>query len=84
MPSLNEHDAAVTPFAQNPITRVVKFLISATYYVGREVLSAVSRLLGMRKPGLAVAITRDPPGPSRCVSMFGCLAFDSESAGPFN
>jgi peptidoglycan/xylan/chitin deacetylase (PgdA/CDA1 family) len=56
MPSLNEHDAAVTPFAQNPITRLVKFLISATYYVGREMLSAVSRLFGMCKPGLAVAI----------------------------
>ncbi len=55
MPSLNEHDAA-PPYAQNPINRVAKLLISAAYYVAREVLRSVSRLLGKRQPGLAVGI----------------------------
>ena len=56
MSSLNEHDAAIPPYAQNPIKRVAKFLISAAYYVAREALQAVSRLLGMPQPGLAVGI----------------------------
>ena len=56
MPSFNEHGAALTRYAQNPINRVAKFLISAAYYLPRAVLRTVSRLLGKPRPGPAVGI----------------------------
>lgn len=44
------------PFAQNPISRLAKFLISAAFYVVRDTLRTVSRLIGWRQRGQAVGI----------------------------
>jgi len=55
MPSVVEQDATPS-FTSNPITRVTKLLSSLAFYVFREGLRAVSRLLGHKRPGVAVAI----------------------------
>lgn len=56
MPNPDAHDAAIPPFAQNPIRRLAKFLIAAAYYGARETSHALARLLGMRQPGVASVI----------------------------
>jgi peptidoglycan/xylan/chitin deacetylase (PgdA/CDA1 family) len=52
----NSQDAAISPYSQNPIRRLGKFLISVVFFAGREILHATSRLIGKPQRGLAVAI----------------------------
>jgi peptidoglycan/xylan/chitin deacetylase (PgdA/CDA1 family) len=56
MPNSSQKGNEMPPFAQDPIIRLAKFLISAAFYIVREASRAVARLLGRRPPGLAVAI----------------------------
>src|ERR1700739_1368087 len=79
MPSFNEHGAALTRYAQNPINRVAKFLISAAYYLPRAVLRTVSRLLGKPLPGVRNLLPPGAPGAAGAV----CAADGSPAAlGP--
>jgi peptidoglycan/xylan/chitin deacetylase (PgdA/CDA1 family) len=55
MPNFGQQDT-MPPFAQNPLSRPAKFLISAAFFLVREALQTVARLLGWRRPGLAVGI----------------------------
>ncbi len=56
MPDLDYDDAAIQPYSQNLFVRVLKIPISISFYAFREARRFVSRLLGRRTPGVAVAI----------------------------
>src|SRR5579871_2224905 len=56
MSRLKAHDAAMPPFAPNPLLRLVKFLLSMSFWLLRSLVDGLTRVLGSRRPGHATGI----------------------------